>query len=72
MLTKLSKLNALLGKCKKLNYPTDIVILYEPFFTPDKENCISIPGNCLITKNRMNKNGGGDGILINNYLKYKL
>ena len=50
MLTKFSELNALTGKCKKLNSPIDIVILCETFLMPDKENCISIPGYCLITK----------------------
>ena len=34
---KFSELNALLGKCKKLNSPIDIVILCETFLTPDKE-----------------------------------
>ena len=72
MLTKISELNALLGKCKKLNSPIDIVILCETFLMPDKENCISIPGYCLITKSRTNKKGGGVGILINNKLMYKL
>ena len=43
MLTKFSELNALLGKCKKLNSPIDIVILCE---------------TCLITKDRTNKKGG--------------
>ena len=50
MLTKFSELNALLGICKKLKSPIDIVILCETFLMPDKENCISIPGYCLITK----------------------
>ena len=57
---------------QKLNSPIDIVILCETFLTPDKENHISIPGYCLITKNRTNKKGGGVSILINNKLKYKL
>ena len=72
MFTKFSELNALSGKCKKLNSPIDIVILCETFLMPDKENCISIPWYCLITKNRTNKNGGRVGTLINNKLKYKL
>ena len=55
MLTKFSELNALLGKCKKLNSPIDIVILCETFLMPDKENCISIPGYCLITLKRTKK-----------------
>ena len=56
---------------QKLNPPIDIVILCETFLMLDKENCISIPGYCLITKNR-NKNGRGVSILIDNKLKYKL
>ena len=65
MLTKCSELNALLGKCKELNSPIDILILCETFFMPVKENHISIPGYCLITKTRTNKMDGGVSILIN-------
>ena len=72
MLTKLFKLNALPRKCKKLNSPIDLVILCETFLMPDKENHISIPGYCLIIKNRANRNDEGVSILINNKLKYKL
>ena len=49
-LTKFSELNKLLGKCKTLNSPINIVILCEIFLMPDKNNSISIPGYCLNTK----------------------
>ena len=55
-----------------MNSPINIVILCETFLMPDKVNHISIPGYCLITKNRTNKKDGGVSILINNKLMYKL
>ena len=49
----------------------DVVTLSETWITPSSLNRVNVPGYDFVGKQKVNKKGGGVGLLINNNLKYK-
>ena len=71
LISKQIDLTKLLANCLS-NSKIDVIMLCETWVTPDTKGLINIPGYQFVGKERMNKKGGGIGLLILNELKYKI
>ena len=72
LLSNQTALNQLLRDLENRKSKVDLILLWETFLTTQTCRFVNLPGYTLISNERVNRRGGGAGILVRDEIMYKV